>query len=130
MIPPVPLRSPSATMIVEAMTGERLFAIQTLAQHGYIESLPQRGTLRCRVPVVPLSQGTYYMTFLFGAQGNQLDYLERPVSFTIDPTDYFGTGNLPPEHQGRVLLEARWRLPEPELVPPTRSPSYQESQEG
>jgi lipopolysaccharide transport system ATP-binding protein len=125
---PVPLRSPSVTMIFEAMTGERLFSIQTLAQHGYIQHLPQRGTLRCHVPVLPLIQGIYYMTFLFGSQGNQIDYLERPISITVDPADFFKTGNVPPEHQGRFLVEARWQLPDSELASTVYTGSCQEGQ--
>jgi len=124
---PVPLRSPSATMIFEAMTGERLFSIQTLAQHGYIHELPQCGTLRCRVPVLPLLDGIYYMTFLFGSQANQLDYLERAISITVDAADFFKTGNLPPARQGRFLVEAQWQLPDPEPASPVHTASYQES---
>ena len=121
---PVPLRSPAVTMVFEAMSCERLFSIQTISQHGYISELPQRGVIRCHLPVIPLVRGIYHITFMFDSQDNQIDFLERAASFSVESADFFGTGAVPPPSQGRVLLEARWQLPEAEHLQPAHSESY------
>jgi lipopolysaccharide transport system ATP-binding protein len=109
---PVPLRSPNITMVFEAMTGERLFAIQTRSHHGPIATLPQSGSIACRLPDLPLAPGNYYITFMFDSQSHQIDFLERAIVFAVAPSDYFGTRHIPPEHQGRVLVAAEWLLPD------------------
>ena len=108
---PVALHRPNVTMVFETMTGERLFAIQTRSHYGPIATLPQRRSIACRLPGLPLAPGNYYITFMFDSQDQQIDYLERAIAFWVAPSDYFETGHIPPEHQGRVLIEANWQLP-------------------
>jgi lipopolysaccharide transport system ATP-binding protein len=115
---PVPLIRPNITMVFEAMTGERLFAIQTRSHHGPIATLPQSGSIACRMPDLPLAPGSYYITFMVDSQGHQIDYLERAIAFWVAPSDYFGTRHIPPGREGRVLLAADWHLPETDSIRP------------
>jgi Wzt C-terminal domain len=108
---PVPLRKPGFSMIFESSTGERLFSILTLSHHGFLSALPQSGTIRCQIPALPLTQGLYYLTFFVDSRQERIDSLERAIAFSIVGSDYFGTGFVPQEVHGRILVAANWDLP-------------------
>jgi lipopolysaccharide transport system ATP-binding protein len=110
---PVPLTQPVFGIFVRSITGERLFHLQTLAQHELIERLPTRGVVTCRVPSLPLVPGRYVLSFNCSTvycPGN-LDYLDGPAAIDIEATDYFGTGRLPPGRNGPFLVQADWEFP-------------------
>jgi lipopolysaccharide transport system ATP-binding protein len=110
---PVPLPQPRFGIFVETVLGQRLFFLQTFLQHGTLDRLPQRGSMECRVPDLPLAPGTYYLTFVCAIHHQQrLDFLERALMLTVEGMDYYGTGNLPWPSQGPVLIRARWHFHE------------------
>jgi hypothetical protein len=51
---------------------------------------------------------------MFESRGAQIDFVERPISFSVAGADYFGTGHVPPGHQGHILVDATWHLPSAE----------------
>jgi lipopolysaccharide transport system ATP-binding protein len=109
---PVPLDSPVFGVFAESLLGEPLFHLQTASQHAPLESLPCKGVARCHVPALPLVPGTYYLSFnctTLHTPGN-LDCLERAVAIDVEPADVFGTGRLPPDHNGPFLVPAVWRF--------------------
>ena len=107
---PVPLRLPRFGIFVETVLGERLFFLQTLLQHGSIEELPRRGAAEGLVPELPLAPGTYYLSVGCAMPQRRLDFLERAVAISVEPADFYGTGNLPLPDQGHVLVRASWRF--------------------
>jgi lipopolysaccharide transport system ATP-binding protein len=111
---PVPLKAPVFGVFVHGLTGERLFHLQTLALHGPIEDLPQRGVAICRVPSLPLAPGRYLLSFNCSTvyTPGDLDYLEDPVAIDVDGADYFGTGRLPPPQNGPFLVKGSWEFSE------------------
>jgi hypothetical protein len=109
---PVPLITPRFGIVVETITGQRLFLLQTQLQYGLIDRLPQRGVAICRVPMLPLVPGTYNLTFGCSTPYKQLDHLERAWTISVDPADFFGNGQLPDPVNGPFLMQAQWELNE------------------
>jgi lipopolysaccharide transport system ATP-binding protein len=111
---PVPLNNPVFGVLVAAADGDRLFYLQTLSQHAPLASLPRRGVARCHVPVLPLQPGAYSLSFtcsLLHVPG-QLDYLDGAMALHVEEADFFGTGRLPLEQNGRFLVKADWSFPQ------------------
>lgn len=110
---PVPLNQPVFGVLVQKLTGEPLFHLQTLSQHKAIPSLPGTGIVRCHVPFLPLMIGSYTLSFVCSTlhtEGN-LDYLERAMTIAVAGADVFGTGRLPPARNGSVIVPAQWSFP-------------------
>jgi lipopolysaccharide transport system ATP-binding protein len=107
---PVPLRDPYFGILVENITGEPLFFLQSLLQHGAVASLPQKGVVQCRVPVLPLVPGSYVLTFGCGAACGQLDYLKCARYLHVEAANFYGTGRLPPATHGRFVVPASWEF--------------------
>jgi lipopolysaccharide transport system ATP-binding protein len=115
---PAPLRNnPRFGVQVEAITGEKLFFLQSRIQHGMVSELPRAGRVRCRVPSLPLVPGIYCLTINCTTNEGRVDLLERVATFTVEAADFFGTGDLPAAASGKVLVRARWELPQPEACP-------------
>jgi lipopolysaccharide transport system ATP-binding protein len=109
---PVPLKEPLFGVFVRGQTGEPLFHLQSLAQHTPLRSLPQRGTVRCHVPCLPLAPGLYWLSFNCSLLHDPrcLDFLEQPLSIAVEQADFFGTGLLPPRPNGPFLVRAQWQF--------------------
>jgi lipopolysaccharide transport system ATP-binding protein len=107
---PVPLTNPIFGVLVAAANGDRLFHLQTLSQHAPISAVPQRGVICCHVPVLPLQPGTYALSFTCSQLHvpGQLDFLDSATVLHVEEADFFGTGRLPPEQNGRFLVKADW----------------------
>ena len=68
------------------------------------------GRVACRIPRLPLMPGRYSMDLYLGDQHASLDRVLDAVSFTILPSDVYGTGKLPPAHAGSIVWSADWTL--------------------
>lgn len=109
---PRPLLNPSFAMAIDTAEGHRLAFMQTRIQRGPIAELPEHGTVSCDLPSLPLAPGSYSLSFGCAAEGKDIDLLPRALPLDVYPADVFGTGHLPQPHQGRILLEATWHLPD------------------
>jgi lipopolysaccharide transport system ATP-binding protein len=109
---PTPLDRPIFGITFQALTGEPLFYLQSLSQHGPMESLPAEGWVACVVPELPLVPGGYVLSFYCSSMHVQgeLDSLERAVMIHVEGSDYFGTGRLPPARTGNFLVRAAWEF--------------------
>jgi lipopolysaccharide transport system ATP-binding protein len=82
---------------------------------GLLERAPAQGGLICRVNELPLVPGEYLLTLGCLTNDRQLDLLERVASLSVQPRDYFGTGQLPPRANGSFLVNASWQLTSAEI---------------
>ena len=68
--------------------------------------------IECRLPELPLRPGRYFMTLYLDQTGGELlDRIQNQVEFEILTADYFGTGQLPSDSQGDLMLRHHWREP-------------------
>lgn len=64
--------------------------------------------LTCRIPELPLIQGSYSADLWFGDGLTDLDAALEAVRFDVHGTDPYSTGKLPIEDLGVVFLKADW----------------------
>ncbi|MBV9546973.1 MAG: Wzt carbohydrate-binding domain-containing protein [Chloroflexi bacterium] len=107
---PAEIANPSFGIIVSNGMGTPLFFLQTRAQLGLWERAPASGRVVCRLDEVPLVPGEYLLTLGCLSGERQLDLLEHVASFTVEPRDFFGSGYLPHQLNGPVLIRADWRI--------------------
>jgi lipopolysaccharide transport system ATP-binding protein len=70
----------------------------------------RRGTITCRFIRPPLMPGSYSLDLYLGTQGQNFDVVIDACRFEILPTDYFGSGKLPPKQAGDVYCAASWGM--------------------
>jgi lipopolysaccharide transport system ATP-binding protein len=74
------------------------------------DSIPLHGRFTCLVKRLPLSSGQYYLNLYCEVNGIIADWIQEAVFLTVEAGDFFGTGRLPPQTHGGVLVPQRWRL--------------------
>jgi len=66
------------------------------------------GYFECRIRKLPLSAGSYAVNLVVRANGIIEDWLQEAATFSVEAGDFYGTGRLPPETHGGILLEQEW----------------------
>ena len=78
--------------------------------------LPERGTLVCKLPRLPLPSGTFGIGFHVCAEERSrhdpLDEMDHATELHVESGDFFGTGKVPPPNLGVALAGGSWRLGE------------------
>jgi lipopolysaccharide transport system ATP-binding protein len=105
---PASVEDPRFGVIVESRDGEPLFFLHTVLQNDKRLVLPQRGTVYCDIPFLPLVPGQYWMSFLCAGKEGRVDFLDRPMRIHVEGGDCFGSGRLPPQGAGKFLVQATW----------------------
>jgi lipopolysaccharide transport system ATP-binding protein len=77
-----------------------------------LKDLPARGALICSLERAPLMPGRYAINIHASAGGTTADYVAEAAFFTVGEGEFFGTGRLPPEGHGHVLVPQTWRAEE------------------
>lgn len=84
------------TMLSNQLASEEFRAIRG---NGYFE---------CRIGKLPLSAGSYAVNLIVRANGVIEDWIQEAATFSVEAGDFYGTGRLPPETHGGILLEQEW----------------------
>jgi lipopolysaccharide transport system ATP-binding protein len=96
-----------------AITDDRGQRVTTLASH-FNSSLTIGGvpsvTVRCDVPSLPLTPGTYFIDLILSNDQHTLERVERAGKIEIVYADYLRTGKLPTYKQGHVILRSDWKI--------------------
>lgn len=71
-------------------------------------TLPHEGKLTLDIPRLPLMPGKYYFNTFLTVEGDIADWVIDAGYFHVTFGDYFGSGQLPPEGQGSVLIHHTW----------------------
>ena len=76
--------------------------------------LPARGTLRCLIPQLPLSQNEYLLTLFLEVNREVEDWIINGIELNVVDGDFYGSGRLYPEGwRGKgVLVPHHWLIPE------------------
>jgi lipopolysaccharide transport system ATP-binding protein len=119
---PVPGHQLNLGLGINTYLGERLITLYTrFDPNQELKSIEvSDGTeVICRVPELPLRPGRYFLTLYLDQTGDLLDRVQNQVEFTVTPSDYFGTGQLPSESQGPFMLRHTWQATErqPAVLP-------------
>jgi lipopolysaccharide transport system ATP-binding protein len=66
------------------------------------------GTVVCKLIRPRLAPGRYSLDIYFGDGASDFDVLKGVIGFTVENTDFYGTGVAAFAHLGPMLLEADW----------------------
>ena len=68
--------------------------------------------IEVHIPRLPLMPGTYGFTIYSTLNGIVSDWIKNAGFFEVEAGDFFGTGRLPSENQGHVLIDHHFQIPE------------------
>ena len=75
----------------------------------FLNDIPPRGVFECLIPKLPLNAGTYiYNVFAMTGSGIQ-DSIQHAGTFTVEPGDYFGSGNIP-DRSRLFFIDHKWSI--------------------
>lgn len=97
---------------ISSLSGYRLLTVGTHLSSSSVNGISGSGTIRCRLPHVPLTAGEYHVTVMMTRRlpWQDLDYVEAALRFHVDVNDYFGTGLAPLPAQGPMAQRSEWNL--------------------
>lgn len=105
-----PVRNALASFAVNGPFGEPLFLCSTRLKGTELATLPDEGVIRCDLASLPLLPGRYTMNVYGEGNGGVADWVEEAAAFDVVESDFFGTGQLPPDSHGRLVMEQAWTV--------------------
>jgi lipopolysaccharide transport system ATP-binding protein len=114
-----PLRAKNVNVRIDIVSslGGHLVGLSTHFDPGApvhdINWLEPGSTLTCVADELPLRADTYRVAVTIDRLGEILDHVADAAEFTILPSDFFGTGAIPPADHPPLLARHRWRLTVP-----------------
>ncbi len=107
-----PLRNVRMSLGIYTLTGQRtLYLSNELAGQSFDELQPS-GAFVCHFEKLPLMPGTYAINLHCVVNGLLADWVTDAIRLHVTEGDYFGTGKLPPQGYGAVVVPHRWTVEE------------------
>jgi hypothetical protein len=96
---------------VDDAIGRRIFTIGSQYSQSKLPALDRPTTVVCTIPDLCLLPGRYSLSMSVGtAYDWSLDLLVNVASFDVHESDYFGSGRMPPQELGAVLVKSQWEM--------------------
>jgi len=91
--------------------GRRIFTVSSQYSQSEFPPLNRPVTAVCTIPDLCLLPGRYSMSICVGTSYDWcIDLLVNIASFDVHASDYFGTGRMPPQDLGAVLVKSQWQM--------------------
>jgi hypothetical protein len=74
----------------------------------HFDGLPSQGTVKCALPKLPFSQGTYHVNLYCEVKGILADWVQEATVLTVTNGDYYGTGKHVPLGHSGFLANQIW----------------------
>jgi lipopolysaccharide transport system ATP-binding protein len=88
-----------------------VFGNNTLVTHCAPLDRPIRtGSITAQLNSIPLMPGEYSVDLYFGAQGHNFDVVIDATAFTVEASNVFRTGRLPPTTSGSIFWPVTWKV--------------------
>jgi lipopolysaccharide transport system ATP-binding protein len=111
---PVPADMLSLSVGINHGLGERLITLWNRFDPGrpLVGTTIEDGTtITCTLQSLPLRPGSYPITLYLDKGGGEIiDRVDNQIDFTVLPSDFYGTGQLPSESQGAFMVAHEWRV--------------------
>ena len=110
----VPIRRVMMGVIVNSNIGAPVGAINMRMSGQTAAITPDApGTVVCSLRRPRLAPGRYSLDIYFGDGSFDHDVVKGAIGFTVEGTDFYGTGVAPFPNLGPMLLEADWSVAQP-----------------
>ena len=111
LAPPFPVLDPILWVGIDDSLGRRLFTVSSQYSQSEFPALDRPMTAVCTIPDLCLLPGRYSMSICVGTTYDwSLDAVVNVASFDVHASDYFGTGRMPPQDLGAVLVKSQWQM--------------------
>jgi lipopolysaccharide transport system ATP-binding protein len=109
--PPFPVPDPILFVGIDDNLGRRIFTAGSMYSQSQLPPLDRPLTAVCTIPDLCLLPGRYSMSICLGtAYDWSLDLIVNAACFDVHASDYFGTGRMPPQELGAVLVKSQWQI--------------------
>jgi lipopolysaccharide transport system ATP-binding protein len=99
-------------IVVRGQFGHPMFiCLSRVAPDGF-SSLAPKGSIRCRIPALPLLSGAYTLDIWCKINEVVADLINHASELTVSEGDFFGSGKLPPRTAGEFLVAHDWETTE------------------
>ena len=95
---------------ISSSTGAFVSMLSNQMTGNTFDSIGKEGYVTCKVKKLPLAPGEYTANLIIRSNDMILDWIQQAVTIVVEPGDFFGTGRLPPQSHGGVLVEQEWSL--------------------
>jgi len=116
--------SHGATMLVaigvQDVYGDTLFWCSNELTAEIQREWPKDGEVICRIPKLPLPRGSYNINIYVAANGIVADWVTDAARFSVEDSDFYGTGRMPPSSHSRFLVKYSWSVERPARPRSTR----------
>ncbi|HET9478694.1 MAG TPA: ABC transporter ATP-binding protein [Pyrinomonadaceae bacterium] len=72
------------------------------------DSIGKEGYFACKIKKFPLSPGNYTVSLIIRSNDVIADWIQHAATIVVEPGDFYGSGRLPPQSHGGVLIEQDW----------------------
>jgi hypothetical protein len=103
-----PVRHVGLAVSIYDLLGARLLNLTTELAGDAFDELTGEGSVRCRIPRLPLPDGTYILNVYAHSGGETLDWVQRATELTVAGGDFYGSGQAPPQDHRAVLVDYSW----------------------
>jgi lipopolysaccharide transport system ATP-binding protein len=107
-----PVRNAGFAVGIYTVLGQLILQCQSDITGVLFRELPASGTIRCRIPRLPLPAGRYTINVFGTAAGDVADWVQRATELTVAEGDFFNSGQRLPESHQSVLVDQEWVVEE------------------
>lgn len=108
---PFPIRQPVLTIGIDNAMGQRVFSVSSLYSQQPWGILEKPTVVRCGIPELRLIPGRYSLGVCVGTAYEPLmDAIPEAALFDVAESDHFGTGRMPTQDLGVVLVSSQWEV--------------------
>jgi lipopolysaccharide transport system ATP-binding protein len=103
----------AARLSVSTQFGAPVFSQANWLAGDSFGPVPERGSLTCQIPKLPLPAGQYRISFQLMDEmrsGRVLDAVQDAAVLPVSSGDFFGSGRTLGQRHGVTLVPGRWRL--------------------
>jgi len=90
--------------------GEPIFVCSSRVSGQDFEAAPSEGAFCCSIPRLPLLPGHYTLNVYAEVNGLLADWIENAYAFDVVEGDFFGSGQLPPDSHGSLIVNHSWSV--------------------
>jgi lipopolysaccharide transport system ATP-binding protein len=106
-----PVPDPILFVGIDDNLGRRIFTVSSQYSQSDFPALDRPVTAVCTISDLCLLPGRYSMSICAGTTYDWcLDLVVNVACFDVHASDYFGTGRMPPQDLGAVLVKSRWHI--------------------
>jgi lipopolysaccharide transport system ATP-binding protein len=104
------LSNVSMSIVVYTLSGQVLICLGNEMTGSAWATAPREGRMSCLVRRLALAPGQYTINLCCYSNGVIADWVQSAGSLTVEAGDFFGTGKLPPDTHGGMLVDQEWGL--------------------